>query len=277
MTGTVLPRDTRRTPDVRQHPARPTLAAHVRDEIQALIEAGALGSGAQLPPEAELSERYGVARTTVREALKLLEQDGLVDVVHGRGRYVSSIGALGVGRPVTRFESATEMLASAGIPVRNLVLRVERGAASDEEAEALALAAGAPVVRLERLRLSDDRPLIYSLNTLPAAAVDDGEGFDWSSSVVAQLASRGREIASSLAEIRASSLPGGAPSELDHSVPWLLIVERCLLADRRPVLYALDYHRGDVFSFDVVRRSTRGPGRSRSITVRPPSTQEVTT
>jgi GntR family transcriptional regulator len=250
---------------------------HVRDEIQALIEAGSLGSGAQLPPEAELSERYGVARTTVREALKLLEQDGVVDVVHGRGRYVSSIGALGVGRPVTRFESATAMLASAGIPVRNLVLRVERGAATGDESEALALPAGAPVVRLERLRLNGDRPLIYSLNTLPAEAVDDGDGFDWSSSVVAQLAARGREIASSLAEIRASPLPDGAPPELDHSVPWLLIVERCLLADRRPVLYALDYHRGDIFSFDVVRRSTRGPGRSRSITVRPPSTQEVTT
>jgi GntR family transcriptional regulator len=277
LTGTAVSRDTRHTPDVRQHPARPTLAAHVRDEIQALIEAGSLGSGAQLPPEAELSERYGVARTTVREALKLLEQDGLVDVVHGRGRYVSSIGALGVGRPVTRFESATAMLASAGIHVRNLVLRVERGAATAEEAEALALDAGAPVVRLERIRMSGDRPLIYSQNTLPAEAVDDGDGFDWSSSVVEQLARRGRAIASSLAEIRASALPEDAPRELDHSFPWLLIVERCLLADRRPVLYALDYHRGDVFSFDVVRRSTRGPGRSRSITVRPPSTQEVTT
>lgn len=249
---------------------------HVRDEIQSLIEAGALVSGAQLPPEAELCERYGVARTTVREALKLLEQDGLVDVVHGRGRYVSSIGALGVGRPVTRFESATEMLASAGIDVRNLVLRVERGAATDEEADALALEAGASVVRLERLRLDGDRTLIYSLNTLPADAVDDGDGFDWSASIVAQLAARGREIASSVAEIRAAPLPANAQPELDHGAPWLLIAERCLLADRRPVLYALDYHRGDVFSFNVVRRSTRGPGRSRSITVNPTSTQEVT-
>jgi GntR family transcriptional regulator len=270
--------DTRRTPDVRQHPgSRPTLALRVRDGIRALIEAGELASGAQLPPEAELCARYGVARTTVREALKLLEQDGLVDVVHGRGRYVSSLGGVGVGRPVTRFESVTEMLASAGIRVRNLVIRVERAPASAAEAAALALEEGETVVRLERLRLDDETPLIYSLNTLRLDAVDDGDHFDWSGSVVAQLAERGRAVASSLADIRAAALPAGAlPGELDPGTPWLLIAETCLLADRTPVLFALDYHRGDVFSFNVARRA-RGDAHGRSLLVTTtPSTQEVT-
>ena len=119
-----------------------------------------------MPGEHELAERFAVGRSTLREALRLLERDGLVDVFHGRGRFVSALATLHADRPVTEFESVTEMLEGLGYTVSNRVLRVEQAIASDEQALGLALQPGDPVVLLERLRLAGDEPLIYSVNAI---------------------------------------------------------------------------------------------------------------
>ncbi|MFI7438659.1 GntR family transcriptional regulator [Nonomuraea indica] len=58
-------------------------------ELRARIEGGELPPGGALPSEAELRRQYGASRNTVRQALALLERDGLVVAEHGRGRFVS--------------------------------------------------------------------------------------------------------------------------------------------------------------------------------------------
>ena len=57
-------------------------------ELRALIESGGLGPGDALPSESALAERYGVARGTARHALAELEGAGLVESIHGKGRFV---------------------------------------------------------------------------------------------------------------------------------------------------------------------------------------------
>jgi DNA-binding GntR family transcriptional regulator len=59
-------------------------------ELHSMIESGELGPGDALPSESALAERYGVARGTARHALAELEGAGLVESVHGKGRYVRS-------------------------------------------------------------------------------------------------------------------------------------------------------------------------------------------
>lgn len=57
-------------------------------DLRELVESGELRPGDALPSEAELSEKYGVSRGTARHALAELEGAGLVEAVHGKGRYV---------------------------------------------------------------------------------------------------------------------------------------------------------------------------------------------
>ncbi|GAA2137048.1 hypothetical protein GCM10009727_32140 [Actinomadura napierensis] len=57
-------------------------------DLRALIENGSLPEGSVLPSEARICERYRVTRFTARRALELLEAAGLVECVHGRGRFV---------------------------------------------------------------------------------------------------------------------------------------------------------------------------------------------
>jgi GntR family transcriptional regulator len=58
------------------------------DELAGLIRDGTYPPGFRLPSEAELAELYEVARPTVRQALSLLRDRGLVVTLHGRGSLV---------------------------------------------------------------------------------------------------------------------------------------------------------------------------------------------
>lgn len=72
----------------RAHPPRSfELADTLRDDILA----GRIAAGERLPPERQLALRLGVGRSTVREALRRLEQLGLVTIVHGGGATVQPL------------------------------------------------------------------------------------------------------------------------------------------------------------------------------------------
>ena len=58
------------------------------DQITALIEEGRLKIGDQLPSERELMQQLGVSRTSVREALRVLESRGMLEVHPGKGAFV---------------------------------------------------------------------------------------------------------------------------------------------------------------------------------------------
>src|SRR5579859_5682773 len=60
----------------------------IADRIREAIELGRLGQGERLPSEAQLMTHYGVARMTVRNALQLIQAEGLVIAEHGRGVFV---------------------------------------------------------------------------------------------------------------------------------------------------------------------------------------------
>nr|WP_026124681.1 winged helix-turn-helix domain-containing protein [Nocardiopsis baichengensis] len=65
----------------------------IADRLRARIASGELAPGAEVPSEADLGAEFGVARTTVRRALAVLEREGLVAVAPGRGRTVSGPGS----------------------------------------------------------------------------------------------------------------------------------------------------------------------------------------
>jgi GntR family transcriptional regulator len=87
---------------------------------------------------------------------------------------------------------------------------------------------------------------------------------DWSGSLGNTLASRGHEMASATTAIRAVALArpiarriGWAPNS-----PWLLMVQTNYTRNGRPIIYSHDYHRGDAFTFNVLRRAETSASRS---------------
>jgi GntR family transcriptional regulator len=230
----------------------------VGDELRELLRADRMQPGDRIPSETELAERFVVSRGTVREALKLLEQDGLIDVQHGLGRFVSASAGLLVDRPVTRFESVTEMLRSRGITAVNRILGAVRTEPSDEERAALHLPVGREVVRVRRLRRHNHEALVFSINTFSSELLGEEQldSIDFSGSLVDWFEARGHRLVSSAAQIRAVPKPADLMDfpDVSDTQPWLLITERCVDANGAPVLFSQDFHRGDIFAFHVLRR-----------------------
>jgi GntR family transcriptional regulator len=214
-----------------------------------------LGPGDRLPTEHEIGAHFDVGRTTVREALKLLEQDGVVEPHHGLGHFVGPLAD--IRRPISRLESVTEMMRRLGYEVRNRVLSVEERPAANDEAEALGLLAGEPIIRFERVRLHDEEALIYSIDVLPRGLIAGPlDAVDWTGSLFVELERRGIAVVSAAAEIRAVTLADAVARRI--GVPrghaWLQMIHRNLDAQGRVLVYSHDYYRGDVVSFNAVRR-----------------------
>jgi DNA-binding FadR family transcriptional regulator len=66
------------------------LADQVIERVRALVAKGNYRVGDRLPPEAELGALFGVGRSTIREAMRVLASRGMVDVRHGEGTFVTA-------------------------------------------------------------------------------------------------------------------------------------------------------------------------------------------
>ena len=234
---------------------RRTLAVQLRDQIRDLVVAEGLNPGDKLPSENDLIARFGVGRTTVREALKLLEQDGVVQTRQGDGRYLTA--QPGLDRPLTRLEGVTEMLASRDLAVHNTVLDIALIEPDEEQRRQLRLAAGEALVRLERRRQHRDDALLYSIDLFPRSLVPQPlSEVDWTGSLFALLSDHGHPVAYALTQVRAVTLDRKLARRLGQpaTVAWLLLAQTHHDSAGRPLLYSEDYHRGTDFSFHLVRR-----------------------
>lgn len=75
-------------PDPEEMLTRPALAVQVADALRRLIFEGELKGGEKIR-EKELTERFGVSRTPLREAMKILAAEGLIDLIPNRGAVVA--------------------------------------------------------------------------------------------------------------------------------------------------------------------------------------------
>jgi GntR family transcriptional repressor for pyruvate dehydrogenase complex len=86
--------------------SRKRVSTEVSEHLERLILSGDLPEGSRLPAEKELGMRFGISRNAVREALKSLEERGLVRVENGRGAYVTTPGDEVLRAAISRYVQA---------------------------------------------------------------------------------------------------------------------------------------------------------------------------
>lgn len=124
--------------------------------LRARIARRELKPGDMLPTERELMQQYGAGRVTVRQALDLLVQDGLIYRQRARGTFVAPPT---VEQNLVRIVSFTQDMQQRGLRAGTKILGSELVPANAELADKLQLAVGAELARLERLRLADREPV----------------------------------------------------------------------------------------------------------------------
>ncbi len=144
----------------------------IADRLQAACTEGQLDGDSRLPGEIRMAEIFGVTRVTMRRALARLQQEGILQARKGVGIFVRPMPLRYRLDHGNRFADG---LNQPGARIGATMISLDRGAANGDEAEALCLTAGDPVIRLSRLRLVNDAPVYLSRKTFPVAVLPDFE------------------------------------------------------------------------------------------------------
>lgn len=134
--------------------------------------------GNMLPSETQFMAKYNISRITVRNAIALLEQEGYVYRIQGKGCYVAGNFRQ---QSLDKIHSYTDMILAAGMVPGRKVLSCLVKPSTKKEAALLHLKENDPVFVLKRIILADDLPICLTKATLPYARLIDIDGFDFNS------------------------------------------------------------------------------------------------
>lgn len=144
------------------------LAERAKDALLESIAGGRFADG-RLPSEERLAEELGVSRTTIREALRSLEEEGLVSRQRGVGTWVNYhiVRATSLNRIVGFYD----LIREAGYEPRIAWTEVREAAAAPDVAHRLGRPDGTPLLFIERLFLADGDAVIHLIERVPADEV----------------------------------------------------------------------------------------------------------
>ncbi|PKM95290.1 MAG: GntR family transcriptional regulator [Firmicutes bacterium HGW-Firmicutes-1] len=137
----------------------------VKNLLVDMLVKGHLSPGDMIPTEYELCTAFNISRTTIRQALTELVQEGVFYRVKGRGTFVTQEKI----HHNLCFEKSlfTNALIEKGITPSTRVLELKTIPAPIEVATSLNLPVGTDIISLKRLRYADNEPVLISHSYLP--------------------------------------------------------------------------------------------------------------
>lgn len=235
-------------PEGWRDPAAGPLYLQLAKRIAAGIGAGLLAPGQPLPPEREIAALTGTSRVTVRKAAADLAARGLIRQRQGSGSYVAP-APVRVEQSLSRLTSFSEDMARRGLTSQAEWLGRGLFLPSPEEVLTLGLGAGDMVVRLDRLRRAEGRPMAIERAALPPDILPDPMVVD--ASLYAALGARGCRPVRAVQKISAvnlgvddAALLGVAPG-----AAGLRIARISYLPGGRVAEFTRSLYRSDTYDF----------------------------
>lgn len=230
---------------------RPEAGPRYRQLYQRLRDGmaqGVLPPGAPLPPERDVAALAGVSRVTVRKAIRILADEGLVDQRQGSGSFVAS-------RP-TRFEQKLSRLTSFSEDMAKLGKTVsarwlERGVfmPTAPERAALGLSEDDSVARVGRLRFSDGEPVAVERASLPIDILPNPLAVEVSLYAVLDRAGHRPVRAQQTISAINVSAPEAELLAIAPGAAGLRIERTSYLANGRVAEFTQSLYRGDAYNF----------------------------
>jgi GntR family transcriptional regulator len=213
------------------------------------IRRGELHPHDRLPSERELSERYGISRMTVRQALQLLVKEGVLYTAAGKGTYVSEV-LFEQDHALTGF---TEQMQRASLQAASRVLEATIIPATPYIAGKLEIPAHSGVILLKRLRLANDKPVAIETAYLPQNLCPDLLQHDFSrESLYAVLREDYGLVPASAIQVVEAALANVEEARLLelHPPAAVLRMERVTRTPQNVVIeYVESVYRGDRYKF----------------------------
>lgn len=224
------------------------LWAQVCDDLRRRIASGEFEVG--FPGELSLTEAYEVSRHTIREAMRVLREEGLIRRERGRGTTLDRRPiAASMGTLYSLFDTMTEQGLDQTSQVRRLGRTVNAVVATT-----LGVPAETELIVIERVRFADNEPLALDTSWLPASIAAALLDVDFTATgLYAELTRRcGVTVDSGSERITALIAPRHIGELLDvPSQTAVLAIERLARSGAISVEWRETYIRGDRFALDV--------------------------
>jgi GntR family transcriptional regulator len=234
-----------------------TLTDQTVQAIQEAVKQGKFLPGSQLPPEMELLQMLGVSRTTLREALRILEEQRLIRKRRGLGTFVMERAIV---KDMSQNFGITEMISQAGYTpgTRNFDIYLETS--SKAIAEKMEISNDSTMVVIDRVRTANDTPVVWTRDIMPKEYLSG-----WMPTIKELNQRSLYECLEEYTNIRiVSGIASFNPVQANREVAEKLNIQRndlLLLIDQvdfdqnqRPVLYSAEYHLTDKFNFIIHRK-----------------------
>lgn len=218
----------------------------IADALRAAIQSGEYGPGDRLPGENDLMTTYDVARMTARQALGVLQNEGLAEARKGAGVFVRAFKPLrrrGIQRLAQEQWGSGRSIWSVDTEDRELVvdqIEVREEVADDRISDALGIPAGAMVWARSRRFVLEGKPVLFATSHLPSDVVADSaitQADTGPGGTYARLAELGHRPVHFREEIR-SRMPSADEAErlsLSMGTPVIQIIRTAFTEDGRPV------------------------------------------
>ncbi|MDO4436426.1 MAG: GntR family transcriptional regulator [Coriobacteriaceae bacterium] len=219
----------------------------IRQALRDRIAAGYYAPGTMIPSEHELAEEFGTTRLTVRSAVDVLVDAGLVRRVQGKGAFISTAGAAGVPSS-TRKSGFRERarLSHAKASVR--ILARSKRPAGPYYARIFGIEENEPLYSVRRLNSLDDEPVSIEQAFIPLRYFEGIEDVDISVfSLYETYEMYGHRVALAQEKLDIEALSARDAGLLNLEPGDLALVLECISYDQDdvPIEYAISLNRGD--------------------------------
>lgn len=231
------------------------LYLQVIDRMKQDIAAGVYKEKEKLPSEFELAKTLGVSRATLREALRLLEEDNIIIRRHGVGTFVNPKPVFSSG--IEQLTSVSDMIRKAGMEPGAIYLSTTESISSEDDIKRFQCKNDDTIVTIERVRTANGEPVVYCIDKVPSGYLPENFLGRTESSIFSALEESGNtHISYAVTFIDAIGYHEDASPILECDPETALLVLKQLHYDENDqvVLYSKNYFKADKFSFHVVRK-----------------------
>lgn len=214
---------------------RTSLPSEIAVALAARIRSGEVAVGSRLPSEPVLARSLGVSRNTVREAISVLREQGLIATKQGIGTFTldpSQDTHFPVDVGIEHLTSTTELITRAGHKAGSRDYRLVTGPGSPTARQQLGLAEGEPLHCIERVRTADNLPVIFCRDYISSSYV--------SATMMAQY--RGDESLFLFLERECGLHVQTARADIVPAMPSTRVAELMGISRRKPLLVLNQLH-----------------------------------
>lgn len=215
----------------------------------------------RIPSETFLANELGVSRTTIRDALSRLENEGAVYRRQGSGTYVNRPG-LQIRTRLEEIWSYEAVLRAHGYTPSTRILDVRMEQATERDVEELKIALGKELIVVEKLFLEDEEPVILTINRFPRHLITQNyEDEDWHLPIYQFLSVFSQQRLMYYLSDVVPMIADGKLSALLHirqGAPLMAFEEVGYNDANVAILLASSYIRDDLLRFRLIRRRVQG-------------------